>query len=76
MKVSDAEIIASSRINSDLLGEFTASLHSANFEYSQRSYIGAEEEFKGEKDDPRRPKHHVAIDSFTVSHENKDFTAT
>ena len=58
MKVAEAEIIASSKINADLLGEFTASLHSANFEFSMRSYIGAEEDFKGEDDDPRKFKHH------------------
>ena len=58
MKVAEAEIIASSKIKADLLGEFTASLHSANFEFSKRSYIGAEEDFKGEDDDPRKFKHH------------------
>ena len=73
MKVSEAEIIASSKINADILGEFTASLHTANFEFSQKSYIGAEEDFKGAEDDPRRTKHHVAIDDYTVSHESADF---
>ena len=76
MKVSEAEIIASSKINSDILGEFTASLHTANFEFSQRSYIGAEEDFKGEEEDPRKLKHHSAIDGFTVSHENTDYTSS
>ena len=69
MKVSEAEIIASSKINADILGEFTASLHSANFEYTLKSYIGAEEDFKGDENDPRKLKHHSAIDNFTVSHE-------
>ena len=69
MKVSEAEVIASSKIKADLLGEFTASLHSANFEWTKKSYIGAEEDFKGEDDDPRKLKHHAAIDNFTVSHE-------
>lgn len=76
MKVSQAEIIASSKINADIIGEFTASLHTANFEFSQRSYIGAEEDFKGEEDDPRKLKHHSAIDDFTVCHENPDFTSS
>lgn len=73
MKVAEAEIIASSKINADILGEFTASLHSANFEFSQKSYLGAEEDFKGEDSDPRRTKHHVAIDDISVVHENEDF---
>ena len=76
MKVSSAEIIASSKINSDILGDFTASLHSANFEYSERSYIGAEEDFKGDEEDPRKTKHHSAIDEYTVSHENSDFSSS
>jgi len=58
MKIADAEVIASSKIKADILGEFTAALQSANFEFAQKSYIGAEEEFKGEEDDPRRSKHH------------------
>ena len=73
MKVANAEIIASSKINAEILGEFAASLHSANFEYSERSYIGAEEDFKGDEDDPRKFKHHSAIDDFTVCHESDDF---
>ena len=73
MKVSSAEIIASSKINSDILGEFTSSLHTANFEFTQKSYIGAEEDFKGDEDDPRRTKYHSSIDDYTVSHENESF---
>ena len=73
MKVSSAEIIASSKINSDILGEFTSSLHTANFEFIQKSYIGAEEDFKGDEDDPRRTKYHSSIDDYTVSHENESF---
>jgi len=69
MKVSDAEIIASSKINADIIGEFIAALNTANFEYSKRSYIGAEEDFKGDEDDPRKTKHHKKVDNITVSHE-------
>lgn len=34
MKIAEAEVLASSKINADILGEFVASLHSANFEFS------------------------------------------
>lgn len=73
MKISKADVIASSKINADILGEFTASLHSANFEFSQRSYIGADEDFKGDEADPRKTKHHSKIDDFSVSHESANF---
>ena len=76
MKVGSAEIIASSGIKAELLGEFVASLHSANFEFSRRSYIGAEEDFKGDPDDPRKDKHHKAIDDFSVSHEESGFESS
>ena len=76
MKISKAEIIASSKINADILGDFTAALHTANFEFSQRSYIDAADDFKGDEEDPRKSKHHAKIDEFNVSHEQVDFTLT
>jgi hypothetical protein len=54
MKVSEAEVIASSKINSESLADFRAALHSSNFEFSLKSHIGSEEEFKGEDDDARK----------------------
>ena len=62
MKIGKTEVIASSKINADILGEFSAAFQSANFEFAQRSYIGAEEDFKGEQDDPRRSKYHAKVD--------------
>ena len=75
MKISRAEIIASGKINPDILGEFTASLHSANYEFSQKSHIGAEEDFKGDDEDPRKMKHHLAVDNVEVVHEQSDFAS-
>ena len=74
MKISNAEIIASSKINADILGEFTASLHRANYEFSMKSYIGAEDDWKGDDEDPRKMKHHKAVDAFSVVHEVSDHT--
>ena len=73
MKIDKAEVIASSKINADILGEFSAAFHSANFEFAQRSYIGAEEDFKGDENDPRRSKHHAKVDQLTVTHESTGF---
>ena len=73
MKVSRAEVLASSKISHEILGEFTAALHSANFEFSQRSYIGSEDDFKGEAEDPRRTKKGSTVEEISVHHEQSDF---
>ena len=58
MKASEAEILISDKINPDLVAHFESSLHTNNFEFSMKSYIGAEDDFKGDPEDLR--KHHYA----------------
>ena len=76
MNVGSAEVIASSKINAALLGDFQAALHAGNFEYSLRSHIGAEEEFKGEDDDERKHRHSTVLTDVTVSHEDSGFSGS
>ena len=64
MKIAEAEIIASSKIDANLLGDFAAAFISSNFEYSEKSYIDAEEEFKGDETDSRRQKHSKPVEAF------------
>ena len=41
-----------------------------NFEWSKKSHIGAEEDFKGEEDDVRKFKHSKVVNQWELSHEN------
>ena len=53
MKAQNVEIIMSEKFDSDLVGHFESSFHDNNFEFSMKSYIGADE-FEGDSEDPRR----------------------
>ena len=66
MKASSVEIIVSEKINPELIAHFEASLHSNNFEFSLKSHIGAEEEFKGEADDVRKSHHGKRVKEFQI----------
>ena len=74
MKITEAEIIASSKVDANLLGDFHAAFISSNFEYSEKSYIGAEEEFKGDENDKRKQKHSKPVDQIQIAHETSDFS--
>ena len=73
MKIAEAEIISSSKVDASYLGEFHQSFSLNNFEYSEKSYIGVEEEFKGEETDPRRKKHSKLVENVRISHETTSF---
>ena len=70
-KVSDVEVIASSKINADALGQFIKSFDLSNYEWKQIGDIKEEE--KEEKDseevDERTKRKEKTMDSFTISHE-------
>ena len=70
-KVSDVEVIASSKISADALGQFINSFDLSNYEWKQKGDIKEEE--KEEKDseevDERTKRKEKTMDSFTISHE-------
>jgi hypothetical protein len=70
MKVSEVEIIASSKIDAEHLGIFTNSMHLSNYEFTLKSDI-KDEETKDESTDERTKRTKKTIDSITVSHEKE-----
>ena len=68
MKASDVEIIVSDAIDSRLMSHFESSFRLNNFEYSEKSHIGAEDDFKGDLEDPRRTHHSKTVGSVSFTH--------
>ena len=72
LKVSDVEVIASSKIKADSLGTFINSFDLSNYEYKEKGDV--EDEKKDEEDDTeevdeRTKRKEKLLDNFTVSHE-------
>jgi hypothetical protein len=65
-KVSNVDILATSKIPATHLHHFSRSFWLSNFEYVEKSYLA--EEIK-EKDDPRSFRHIKTIDSMSLKHE-------
>lgn len=72
MKIDHAHILMSAKVNHELIGDFWASMNQANFEWSKKAHIGAEEDFKGDSDDPRKSKHTKVVSNWKLSHEELD----
>jgi len=71
-KVSDVEVIASSKINADALGAFITSFDLSNYEWKQRGDVEEDEKDaeKGEEEvDERTKRKEKTLDNFTISHE-------
>ena len=76
MKIAETEIIASSKVDANMLGDFHAAFISSNFEYSERSYIDAELDFKGDENDERKQKHSKPVESVQITHETSTFSTS
>lgn len=74
-KANDVEILTSSKIDHNFLGDFIQSFEKTNFEFSLKSHIGASDDFKGEDDDYRKDKHLTRIENYSVSHEKAEFSS-
>ena len=71
-KVSDVEVIASSKINADALGAFITGFDLSNYEWKQKGDVEEDEKDaeKGEEEvDERTKRKEKTLDNFTISHE-------
>lgn len=69
-KVSDVEIIASSKIDAELLGVFHNSFYLSNYEWTRKTSPKTEDtKTEGEEVDERTKKVNKKIDNFSISHE-------
>lgn len=69
MKVSDVEVIASSKIDAEHLGVFYNSMHLSNYEFTLKTDLKDESEPQEEEKDARCKRSKKTLDSITVSHE-------
>lgn len=71
MKVSDVEVIASSKIDAEHLGIFYNSMHLSNYEFTLRTDLKDDSESQEEEKDARSKRTKKTLDSITVSHEKE-----
>ena len=70
-KVSDVEVLASSKIDPVLLATFHQSFHLSNYEWSQKGNVEDEDEKKDDEEevDERTKRKTKTLDSFSIEHE-------
>ena len=72
MKVSDVEVIVSSKIDAEQLGIFYNSMHLSNYKFTLKSGLKDENSEKEEHEsDARTKRTKQTLDSITVSHEKE-----
>ena len=70
-KVSDVEVIASSKIDATALGAFITGFDLSNYDWSRKGNVEEEDKPKESEDevDERTKRKAKALDSFVISHE-------
>ena len=69
MKVSDVELLASSKIDTKHLATFYKSFKLQNYEWTQKGDVEDEKEGEDEEIDERTKRKVKTLDSFSIEHE-------
>jgi hypothetical protein len=71
-RITDCEVIATNKVNAASLSHFYQGWYLKNYAYSEKSHIGAEEDFKGDENDLRKHRNVREVDEIVLSHEALD----
>jgi len=71
-RVIDCEVIATNKVDATSLSHFYQGWYLKNYAYSEKSHIGAEEDFTGDQNDSRKHRHVREVDEIVISHEALD----